>query len=482
MRKSFAAAIGILFAASACAAGAATVTANSLDGLLNHVESIGQQDQALFAQHRAAFNAASPEQQKAMMKQAQAALDQAKTASTDLSKQFSANELNITKLTRQLKTQADTADLTGVFSVAQKTADSVASTLQNSLTATQFSPPPGQPGRLAFLQTLSSETTMPTLDDLQRLWFEIQREMTAQGQVVRYQAPVVRSNNERVTSKVIRVGSFTATSEGRFLRYLPDLHALAVLPRELPGSFRSTLDNFQDTTQGYAPAVVDPSYGALVGLYIDSPTWVERVHLGGNVGYVIITVGVIGAILFLFQLVRLIRVRVAVGKQLKNLGNPKDDNPLGRVLLAFKGDPARIEEDADIAELRITEAVLREEPMLERFQSYLRLAVAAGPLLGLIGTVVGMIETFQTITETGSADPRLMATGIGHAMIATVLGLGIAIPLLFGNALLKSLSDAVIQILDKQSSGMLAEKIENQRDAGQVPGKKSVGAKGQRNE
>ena len=122
-------------------------------------------------------------------------------------------------------------------------------------------------------------------------------------------------------------------------------------------------------------------------------------------------------------------------------------------------------EDSDVAELRITEAVLREVPKLERFQAFLRLCVAAGPLLGLIGTVVGMILTFQSITESGSSDPKLMANGIGVAMIATVLGLFVAISLLFANALLNSLSRGVVQILDEQSAGMLAESIEKQKRA-----------------
>jgi biopolymer transport protein ExbB len=104
--------------------------------------------------------------------------------------------------------------------------------------------------------------------------------------------------------------------------------------------------------------------------------------------------------------------------------------------------------------------VLREVPLLERFQPFLRLAVAAGPLLGLIGTVVGMIITFQSITESGQSDPRLMAHGIGTAMIATVLGLGIAIPLLFANAGLASMSKGLVQVLDEQSTGLLAEMIE----------------------
>jgi len=156
-------------------------------------------------------------------------------------------------------------------------------------------------------------------------------------------------------------------------------------------------------------------------------------------------------------------VRLRTRAQLRNLQQPTQDNPLGRVLLAFRGDKSRIEEDYEVAELRLSEASMREIPKLERFQSFLRLAVAAGPLLGLIGTVIGMIITFQAITESGSSDPKLMAQGIGQAMIATVLGLGIAIPLLFANSILASLSRALVQMLDEQSNGMLAESIENRR-------------------
>jgi biopolymer transport protein ExbB len=148
---------------------------------------------------------------------------------------------------------------------------------------------------------------------------------------------------------------------------------------------------------------------------------------------------------------------------MRNMNQPNKNNALGRVLLAFKGDGSSIEEDAEIAELRISEAVMREVPKLERFQPLLRLVVAAGPLLGLVGTVIGMILTFQSITESGSSDPKLMANGIGTAMIATLLGLGIAVPMLFANALLNSLSRGVVQVLDEQSAGMLAEKLEKRK-------------------
>ncbi len=195
----------------------------------------------------------------------------------------------------------------------------------------------------------------------------------------------------------------------------------------------------------------------LIALYGERPDVAERIEQGEEVGYVIIAVGVVGLLLWVYQLIYLIRTQIKVKAQMRDLAHPKNDNPLGRVLLAFKGDPARIEEDSEIAELRLDEAIVNEIPKLERFQAFLRLAVAAGPLLGLIGTVIGMIITFQSITESGSSDPKLMAHGISQAMIATVLGLGIAIPLLFGNALLSGLSRQLSSILDAQSSGVLAD-------------------------
>jgi biopolymer transport protein ExbB len=160
-------------------------------------------------------------------------------------------------------------------------------------------------------------------------------------------------------------------------------------------------------------------------------------------------------------------MRLRVSSQLRNLNDPNPNNPLGRVLLAFRGDgkDGKRVENAELAELRISEAVLREVPKLERFQSFLRLAVAAGPLLGLIGTVIGMIITFRAIVASGTSDPRMMARGIGQAMIATVLGLGIAIPLLFINSGLATLSRAVTQILDEQSQSLLAERVGGSKNA-----------------
>jgi biopolymer transport protein ExbB len=339
--------------------------------------------------------------------------------------------------------------------------------------STQFRPPSGEEERSEFMVRMAGAKALPSITELERLWYEVMREMKGTGEVVRYQTDVLQRADESnaVPTEVVRVGPFTVTDGKEFLGYLSSEKQLTQLRGELPGEFLSTAAKLFRTPPdaGYTAAVVDPSRGALLGLYLQRPSWLQRIRLGEAVGYVIIAVGILGLLLAIFQYGYLIRTRLAVQSQLQNLSQPQENNPLGRLLLAFAGHGGRgtnpEPESAELAELRLSEAVLREVPKLERFQSFLRLAVAAGPLLGLIGTVIGMIITFHAIVASGSSDPKLMAHGIGQAMIATVLGLSIAIPLLFINAGLAAFSRSITQVLDEQSEALLAESITHSRHA-----------------
>ncbi|MEY4642074.1 MAG: hypothetical protein RLZZ227_2068 [Pseudomonadota bacterium] len=241
--------------------------------------------------------------------------------------------------------------------------------------------------------------------------------------------------------------------------YLPSLESISTLTWQQaePELMRSVRDVLGDTSgTGYKPAIVDPARGALLSMYVQRPNFVERIERGEVVNYVIIAAGLIGVLVAVFQYAYLFLAKINVAAQLKKIGTPMGNNALGRLLLAVQGTG---KDSPEVVELRISEAVLREVPRLERFQSFLRLAVAAGPLLGLIGTVIGMIITFESITASGSSDPNLMAQGIGAAMIATVLGLGIAIPLLFINAGHVSLSKSVMHVLEEESTGLLASRL-----------------------
>ncbi len=441
----------------------AAFAAESLDDLLDSVRTVRAQEDQSYKERATAFNATPADQQEKMLQDALANREGLSQLSKTLSEQFSANELAINDLKKQLRDKAAMLGLTEIFGVSKQVAGDTSTILRQSLISTQFPAKAGEQGRDEFLRAYSASQATPTPAELERVWFEIQREMTASGAVAKYKSSVVQPGGEAVEAEVIRIGPFTATSDGKFLDYVPSLKALNVYPRQPPEEFLAFVNELQSADGGYVQAVVDSARGVLLSLYVDRPSWGARIELGEEIGYIILVVGALGLLAFFWQLAYLMTVRSGINRQLKNLEKPTADNALGRVLLAFKGDPNQIEQDADIAELRISEAVLREVPKLDRFQAFLRLGVAAGPLLGLIGTVLGMILTFQSITESGSSDPKLMANGIGQAMIATVLGLGIAIPLLFANALLTSISKGVAQTLDEQAVGMLAESIEKQR-------------------
>jgi biopolymer transport protein ExbB len=435
----------------------AASAADTLDELLEQTRNARAKEAQLNADRANQFRAERDQQAKRMA-EAVSARNAAEARSQQLSAQYDANEKAIGEVSALL--QQREGNLGELFGVTRQVAGDAANVLSQSLISVQY------PDRVEFLRALAGAKALPSIVELERLWFEMQREMTETGRVARFQTKVVQPEGESTDAQVVRIGPFVAMADGEFLSYRPSVNALAVLPRQPPGEFTSAAEDVLEAESGYVEAVVDPGRGALLSLYVERPTLLERIETGEFVGYVILLVGAAGALLAAYQFVYLVNTRRAVARQLESVDRPTADNPLGRVLLAFQGDPARIEEEAEVAELRISEAVLREVPRLERFQAFLRLAVAAGPLLGLVGTVIGMIITFQSITESGSSDPKLMAEGIGQAMIATVLGLGIAIPLLFVNAGLAALSGQVVQVLDEQSTGLLAEGIERRRAHG----------------
>jgi biopolymer transport protein ExbB len=444
-----------IFLAIAVAAGVAapahSLAAKTLEELLDQTRNARAEQQQADSQREKEF-LANRDRQAAMLAEAIRARDAAEAKSKAASELFDANEKKLTE--REDLMNQRVGSLGELFGVVRQVSGDTSTVMYNSLISAQF------PKRDEFFAELGKSKSLPSIGELERLWFELQREMTESGRVVSFRTKLVESDGTSVEADVVRVGPFVASSGGRYLNYMPTLGTLSVLARQPSSDLVELAANVERTKSGVATAAIDPSRGALLTMLVQRPSLRERIEHGEAVGYLIIIIGAIGLVVAIYQALYLFGVRFAVRRQLGQIEKPVADNPLGRVLSSVRATPTSIEEDAEVVELRISEAVLREVPRLERFQAFLRLAVAAGPLLGLVGTVVGMIITFQSITESGSSDPRLMADGIGQAMIATVLGLGIAIPLLFLNAGLVSMSRAIVQILDEQSTGLLAESLE----------------------
>lgn len=442
---------------------ATLVQAQGLNEILDQAQATRAAEQALFDQRAAQWGALPEAQRQTELRTITAERDRLLTLTRQQAEEYAQNDIAINDLNNQLREKAGGFGLGEVFGLARSFAGEQTTAMEQSLINAQFA---GEdPDRVEFLTAVAESDTILSTAQLERLWVEVVREMTASGQVAKFQTTIVEAGGEPLNTTVTRIGPFTAVANGQYLAHLPALNQLSTLPRQPEGDLPDAARELENASSGYVNAVVDSTRGVLIAMVVERPTWGERIHLGELVGYIILATGAVGALGFIFQFFYLIFARLGVARQMRNLNKPSANNPLGRVLLSFKSNEKTIEEDAEIVELRISEAVLREIPKLERIQPLLRLCVAAGPLLGLVGTVVGMIITFQSITETGQSDPKLMATGIGQAMIATVLGLGIAVPLLFANAALSSLSRAVVQILDEQSTGMLAEQLERRRKA-----------------
>lgn len=421
--------------------------ANELQVLLQQVRSKVADDQQIDAARLAEFHSDHARQQ-VLMHEASARLAAAETHQAELKARFQANEDALTAQGDALRIRS--GQLGEVFGVVKQQAQELRGVVDDSMITAQY---PDRAELLAFAE----HKRIPALSELEGLWFLLQQEMTATGEVARISAPVVRADGVRSETEIVRIGPFTAlTAQGEYLNYVDgDFQVLPVQPAQ------GVLAQAQDFVQGQGSnLVIDPSRGNLLALLAQTPSLQERIAQGGLVGYIILGLGGIGLVVALWKLLSTLKLELSVRAQLRTPHQADSGNPLGRVMAA--GLAGRT---TDETELRVDEALLKEAPMLERGLTLLKLVAAVAPLLGLLGTVTGMIGTFQSITLFGTGDPKLMAGGISQALMTTVLGLCVAIPLLFSHSLLAARSRRLLQLLQQKGLALLAVQREQLSDA-----------------
>ncbi len=428
--------------------------ASSLDELLQNVEQ-GKVQDASDNQKRENEFRQKRSQQEVLLNESTATKVKEEDRSAKLEAVFEENEKELNVLTETLNERLGA--LKELFGVMQQVAGDARSRFDNSLTNVQY------PDRSGFLDDLAkklgSSSKLPSIDEIEKLWFELQREMTESGKVVKFSTDVIDIQGSKSETTVVRVGSFNIVADGKYLNYEPTTGNVSEIPRQPEGRrYTSSTSELFNSTGGKVVFGLDPTLGGVLSSLVARPNLIERIQQGGIVGYLVIALGLFGVGLAIERLIKLVNADRKVTAQLES-DVISDDNPLGRVLGVYEENK---NVDTETLELKMAEAVFKETPELNKGLLLIKVISVVAPLMGLLGTVTGMIKTFQAITLYGTGDPKLMAGGISQALVTTVLGLTVAIPTTLLHTIVSGRSRKVTQIIQEQGAGIIAEHSEKE--------------------
>lgn len=424
--------------------------AKSLDELLQLVEKNRVSSRELNAEREREFTAARADKQ-ALLNRAEKQLEEEKARGKRLQEEFSENEVDLANKEQELENAKGT--LGEMFGVVRGAATETIGRIATSIISAEY------PGREDVLESLSEAKELPTLEELEELWKALLTEMVESGKVVKFNTDVTLLDGGSETREVVRVGTFNLISDNEYLVYNDTTEQVQPLGRQPEGSATSQAKEFTNTEEGYEGVFLDPSKGQILSLLTGKATLEERYHQGGTVGYVITAVLILGLLISVFKLVTLTAAAGKIRSQLKNPDQPKDNNALGRILKVYQENKNA---DVENLELKLDEAILRETPRVESGINVIKILAAIAPLLGLLGTVVGMIGTFQSITLFGTGDPKIMAGDISMALVTTAMGLIAAIPLILAHSIVASRGKSIVHILDEQAAGIVASHSEKE--------------------
>ena len=362
-----------------------------------------------------------------------------------LTKQYEDNDSELSDLEEQLTLKL--GSFGELFGIVRQTAGESKGQFMLSLTNIEF------PDRIDFLGDLAERKSLdlPTTEELERLWYEILNELNQSGKVKSYNTDILTKSGELVNQDVLRIGVFNSVSNGDYLNLVSEQNLLEYLAKQPERSIRRSAKKLQNSAD-YREVFIDPTRGSLLTKLIDRDTWLERINAGGFVGYVIIIILILGLTMGAMRFKFLDEESKSITKELET-NNFSNDSILGKLNSVYSKYSGNNPEDL---ESQLEDILAKATPPLEKNLSVIKLLAAVAPLLGLLGTVIGMIETFQAITLFGTGDPKLMAGGISQALVTTMLGLIAAVPLLFVHNILDSRSRAISQIYEEQAIGLLA--------------------------
>jgi len=361
-----------------------------------------------------------------------------------LEEQFDSNERQITQLETQLKERQ--GNLNELFGVVKQSSEDLRGFIGESLVSIQI------PGREVFLNELAQkrDLELPTIGELRQFWSMYLEEIVESGKVVKFNAEVNSASGGTEEREVVRVGTFNLISDGQYLNFSGE--EISEFGAQPAGRFVDSTSDLATATSGYVGFGVDPSRGQILSTLIRVPDLWERFNYGGYIGYAIAILGILGLLLWIFRYSVLFGVGNKVNAQMKD-SVANTNNPLGRIMSVYENNR---DTDVETLELKLDEAILKDSPAIEKGLPIIKVISVVAPLMGLLGTVTGMIQTFQAITLYGAGDPQIMAGGISQALVTTVLGLLVAIPLTLLYTLVSSRAKSIIHVLEEQAAGIIA--------------------------
>ncbi|MDO7086099.1 MotA/TolQ/ExbB proton channel family protein [Pseudocolwellia sp. AS88] len=423
---------------------AASASANDLNDLLNQVKADRISVAKLDKKREAEFIAARADKQ-ALLNKAKKELADQNARNKRLTQEYAANEITLAQKEVELDNAKGT--LGEMFGVSRSAAADAFGAISSSIVSAEY------PGRGEALSRIANSKEIPALEDLEELWFALQTEMTQSGEVSQFNVEVTSLDGSKSTQSVTRIGTFNLVSADGYLTYNDEVSQVQPLAKQPAGYISGTASSFFNTSSGYAPVYVDPSRGGILALETRKRTLMEFYHQGAEVGYAITALLFLGILIALERFIVLGAMSAKIRAQEKNLDQPNSNNPLGRLLQIYHDNKSV---DAETLELKLDEGILRETPKVDRGINLIKMFAAIAPLMGLLGTVIGMIMTFQTITLFGTGDPKIMAGNISLALVTTALGLICALPLILIHSIIAGRAKSVLQKLDEQSAGLIA--------------------------
>lgn len=352
-----------------------------------------------------------------------------------LEKEFEENEKALAELEERL--QIKIGVLGELFGVARQFAGELLSSSESAYTFTEF---PDRGDRLKEIGKIQ----VHSIEELEVLWLEYFNEIVASGEVKELKSKIINSKGDSFEDNIVRYGLFSASYKAEFIKPIKELNGFELLQRQPENSILRNLKRHQRSDE-YKTASIDPTRGFLLSLYLDKAGWIERIAQGKSVGFIIILIGIIGVAFSSYKIYFL-------NENKKILEDSSQSNVIQEMI-----DNIKQAKSYQSKENIIDELISNYSSKLDWGVSWIKFVAAVAPLLGLLGTVIGMIETFQAITLFGTGDPKQMAGGISQALITTMLGLMVAAPLLGLYTYISDRVNTLIQVVEEKGSYLLSK-------------------------